>query len=325
MITRRNALLVLGAGMFCAPLRAFGQSRVPRVGILTYGIGPHTEAYVRSFLDSMKALGYAEGQTLVIDWRRGDLSRERTDLLATELIASAPDLLLAQGYATRSLATRTKSIPIVCANSGDMVDAGFVRSLARPGTNVTGIQLLALDLVGKRLELLQELLPGVKSVAVIADPQHAGEHRERDVALKAAERLGMRVTYHPAKNFSEIDAALEAAHTAGAEALMIFPDTVTNNRTVQVADFALKHRLLTVAGWANYAYAGQLISYGPNLHASWKRLAHYADRIIKGANPAELPVEMPAVLELVVNLKTAKALGVKVPHTILLRADRVIE
>jgi len=150
-------------------------------------------------------------------------------------------------------AARTKSIPIVCANSGDMVIAGLVKDLARPGTNVTGVQLLALDLAGKRMELLRELLPGLRSVAVIADPQHAGEHRERDVALKAAERLGMRVSYHPAKNFSDLDGALEAARADGADALMIFPDTVTNNRTVQVADFALKHRVPTVAGWANYA------------------------------------------------------------------------
>jgi len=323
-MNRRRFVTLIGSAL-AFPTLALGQSRVPQVGILTYGTGPHTDAYVRSFRSSMKALGYTEGRTLVIDWRRGELSRERTDRLADELIASAPDLLLGQGYATRALAARTKSIPIVCANSGDMVIAGLVKNLARPGTNVTGVQLLALDLAGKRMELLRELLPGLRSVAVIADPQHAGEHRERDVALKAAERLGMRVSYHPAKNFSDLDGALEAARADGADALMIFPDTVTNNRTVQVADFALKHRVPTVAGWANYAYAGQLIAYGPNLHASWERLAHYADRIIKGAKPADLPVEMPAVLELVVNLKTARALGINIPRSILLRADRVIE
>lgn len=324
-MSRRDALLILAAGALWGPVRALAQARIPRVAILTYGTGPHTEAYVRSFRDSMKKLGYVEGRTLVIDWRRGDLQREQTDRLAAELIASAPELILGQGYATRSLAARTKSIPIVCANSGDMVDAGLVKSLAHPGTNVTGIQLLALDLAGKRMELLKELQPTLRSVAVIADPQHAGEHLERDVALKAAERIGMRVSYHPAKNFSELDGALEAARAAGAEALVIFPDTVTNNRTAQVAEFALKHRLLTVAGWANYADAGQLIAYGPSLHASWQRLAHYADRILRGARPDELPVEMPAEFELVVNLKTAKALGIKVPREILLRADRLIE
>ena len=186
-MNRRRFVTLIGSAL-AFPTLAIGQSRVPRVGILTYGTRPHTDAYARSFRSSMKALGYTEGRTLVIDWRRGELSRERTDRLADELIASAPDLLRGQGYATRALAARTKSIPIVCANSGDMVIAGLVKNLARPGTNVTGIQLLALDLAGKRMELLRELLPGLRSVAVIADPQHAGEHRERDVARRKGGR-----------------------------------------------------------------------------------------------------------------------------------------
>lgn len=322
---RRRFVAFVGSAL-AAPLAIAQQPpKAPRLGILTYGTGPFTEQYVRAFRANLKSVGYEEGRNVLVEWQRGELSRPATDRLADEMIASRPAVILAQGYAIRAVAVRTKAIPIVCANSGDLVDAGLVKSLAHPGGNLTGIQLLALDLVGKRIELLRELLPKAARIAVIADPQHAGEHRERDVSLKAAERLGMKASYYPAKNHEELDAALEMARAAGAEALVLFPDTVTNNRTAQVAAFALKHRLATVAGWANYADAGQLITYGPNLHASWARLAYYVDRILKGASPAALPVEMPAVLELVVNLKTARALGVTVPQSILLRADRVIE
>ena len=322
---RRRFLIASGAGLAARVLPAYGQSRIPRIGLLTYAPGTFTDRYVSAFREGMKELGYEEGRSVAIDWCSGDLSRDRTERLADELIASKPAAIVAQGVAIRITAGRTKTITIICANSGDMVDAGFVKSLARPGGNVTGVQLLALDLVGKRMELLRELLPGAKQIAVIADPAHAGEHRERDVSIKAAERLGMQVSYHPARSYQEFDAALAAAHAEGAEALVFFPDAISNTRTEQGAAFALQHRLATVAGWSSYAEAGQLISYGPKVEASWRRLAHYADRILKGAKPETLPVEQPTALELVINLKTARALGINVPQSILLRADRVIE
>ncbi len=324
-MNRRDTLAAMLTIAACPAAFAQSRPKIVRLGMLTYGISSFTEQYVQAFRDNMKTLGYVEGRNLAIDWRRAEFSRPATDRLAEELIASGPAVILAQGYAIRAVASRSKTIPTIGAFSGDMVDAGLVKSLAHPGGNVTGVQLLALELVGKRIELLKELLPRVARIAVIADPQHAGEHRERDVSLKAAERLGIKTSYHPAKNYEELDAALETARAAGAEALVLFPDSVTNSRTAQIAAFALKHRLATVAGWANYADAGQLVTYGPNLHASWARLAHYVDRILKGAAPATLPVEMPSVLELVVNLKTARALGIAVPRSILLRADRVVE
>jgi putative ABC transport system substrate-binding protein len=323
--TRRRFVIASGAVLAAGALPAYGQSPVPRIGLLTYAPGTFTDRYVNAFREGMKELGYAEGRNIEIDWRRGDLSRETTERLADELIASKPAAIIAQGVAIRISVGRTKTIPIVCANSGDMVDAGFVKSLAQPGGNVTGVQLLALDLVGKRIELLKELLPGASRIAVIADPQHPGEHRERDVSIKVAEQLGMRVSYHPARSYQEFDAALAEAHARGAEALVFFPDAISNTRTAQGAAFALQHKLATVAGWSNYTEAGQLISYGPKLEASWRRLAYYADRILKGTKPEALPVEQPTVFELVVNLKTARALGINVPRSILLRADRVIE
>ncbi len=320
----RRQFLLSSAALLLAP-RARAQSRPPRIGILTYAPGPFTEQYVQAFREGMQERGYADGRDVLIERQFGQISRETTDRLAAELIERKPAVIVAQGYAIRAVAARTKTLPIVCAYSGDLADAGLVKSLAQPGGNVTGVQLLSLELAGKRIELLKELMPGLRRIAVIADPGHAGEHRERDVSLKAAERLGMQVTYHPAKNFAEIDSGLAAARAAGAEALVLFPDTITNNRTAHTAAFALQNKLATVAGWANYVDAGQLISYGPNLRESWKRLAYYVDRILKGASPASLPVEMPAVLELAINLGTARALGITVPPTILLRADRVIE
>ena len=322
---RRTLLTGMCALVGTRVLPVNAQARVPRVAFLIYGRGAANESRIRTFRDGLKALGYVDGRNVLVDLRGGQLSREVTDRLATELVASKPDVIVAQGYAIRAAVARTKSIPIVCVFSGDLVEAGLVKSLARPGGNLTGIQLMALDLVGKRIELVKELLPKLARIAVIADPQHAGEHLERDVSLKAAARLGIQVSYHPVKSFEEYAAALPAARASGAEALVLFPDTITNNRTELTAAFALKHRLATVAGWDNYADAGQLISYGPNLRATWGRLAYYVDRVLKGADPATLPVELPAVFELVVNLGTARALGVTIPPSILLRADRVIE
>jgi len=322
---RRRFLKASVATLIAGAFPAYSQSRMPRIGLLTYATGTFTDRFVRAFREGLKDLGYEEGRNIVVDWRSGDLSREKTERLADELIASKPALIVVQGSAIRIPASRTKTIPIVSATSGDMVDGGFVKSLAQPGGNITGVQLLALDLTGKRIELVRELLPGAKRIAVIADPGHAGEHRERDVSIKVADRLGMQVSYHPAKSFPEFDAALAAAHAAQVEALVFFPDAISNSRIEQGATFALRHKLATVAGWANFVEMGQLISYGPKLDFSWRRLADYADRILKGAKPETLPVEQPTVFELVVNLKTARALAIDVPQSILVRADRLIE
>ena len=322
---RRRFLMVSAAALVARSLPLHAQGRVPRVGLLTYAPGMFTEQYVGAFRAALKEFGYEEGRNIVVDWRSGEMSREKTERLADEMIASKPAVIVVQGSAIRIAAARTKTIPIVCANSGDMVDLGLVKSLANPGGNITGIQLLSLDLAGKRIELLKELVPGARRIAVIADPGHAGEHRERDVAIKAAQRLGMQVSYHPARNHQEFDAALAAAHAARVEALVFFPDAVTNTRVEQGAAFALQHKLPTVAGWENFVAAGQLISYGPKLGVTWRRLAYYVDRILKGASPATLPVEQPSAFELVVNLTTAHAIGIEVPQSILLRADRVIQ
>ena len=323
---RRTLLAGLCATISARALPGHGQTPAPRVSLLTHSKDAAAATRIQSFRDRMKALGYEERRNVLIEVHRGEeLSRVATDRIVAEVIATKPEVIVTGGYAARAAAARTKSIPIVSAYSGDIVDAGLITSLAHPGGNVTGVQLMALELAGKRIELLKELLPNLRLVGVIADPGHAGEHRERDVSLKAAARLGITISYHPARNFEEYDGALAAARGAGVEALLLFPDTVTNNRAAPTAVFALQYKLPTVAGWDNYAEDGQLISYGPSLRVTWARLAYFVDRILKGADPGTLPVELPTIVEMVVNLKTARALGLKIPQSVQLRADRMIE
>jgi putative ABC transport system substrate-binding protein len=329
-MNRRDALRALLATLAVSPAGlphpAFGQARVPRIALLTGGSGASLEESMKALREGMTALGYEEGRNFTFDPRFGDYDRERTGKLTAEVIGSKPDILITQGAVLIAVAPLTKTIPVIAMFSGDMVDIGIIKSLSRPGANVTGIQYFAIDLVGKRIELLKEIVPTLKRIAVIADPGHPVLHLERDAAMAAATKLGMSVAYFPVKNpKEELDAALAAARAAGAEALVMFPDAVTFQGRERIAAFALQHKLPTVSGWGSFAVAGHLVTYGPNLRSSWVRLAGHVDRVLKGADPGTLPVELPTIIELIVNRKTANALGVKIPQSVLLRADRVIE
>lgn len=242
-----------------------------------------------------------------------------------DAVASKPDVILLQAGTVHTASALTRTIPLITIYSGDLVDGGIVKSLARPGGNITGMQLMALDLVGKRIQILKEIAPSVKRLAVLAFPNHPGVHGERDASIAAAKKLGLSVAYYPVNDQKELDAGLAAARAAGADALVAFPDGVTNAGRERIAAFGLQHKLPTVSGWDVYAVAGGLVTYGPNMRASFRHLASYVDRILKGADPGTLPIELPTIFELVVNLKTARALGVTIPQSVLLRADRVIE
>ncbi len=299
---------------------------MPRIALLTGSSETAQAESIKALREGLSALGYQEGRNFTFDFRFGEFDRERTGKLTAEVIASKPDLLITQGAVLIAVAPLTRTVPVIAMFSGDMVDVGIIKSLSRPGGNVSGIQYFAIDLVGKRIEILKEIVPALKRVAVIADPGHPVVHLERDAAMAAAKQLGLSATYFPVKNpKEELDAALEAARAAGAEALVMFPDAVTFQGRERIAAFALQHKLPTVSGWEAYATAGNLVTYGPNLRASWVRLASYVDRVLKGADPSALPVELPAIVELIVNRKTANALGLKIPQSVLLRADRVIE
>jgi len=218
----------------------------------------------------------------------------------------------------------TEAIPIVFGFSGDPVEARFIDSLARPGRNMTGISFLALEMVGKRLELLKEATPKISRVAVMAFPGHPGEQREWNEIQAAVQALGVTLSRLEVRNSADFERAFDAITKEHVDAIHAFPDGVTLAHRARIAEFALARRLPSVFGWKEYAEAGGLMSYGPNLDASWRRIAVFVDKLLKGAKPANLPVEQPSQVELVINLKTARTLGLTIPPSLLL-ADRVLQ
>lgn len=234
-------------------------------------------------------------------------------------------MIVAQGATAPPMRRATTSIPVVFGYSGDPVVAGLVQSLSRPGGNLTGISFLALDLVGKRVELVKEVVPGAKRLAIVAQPQHPGDQGERRASQEAASALGLAIEYFESRNTAQLMEALGAIEKTRCDAVVLFPvQNIILNRE-RIAAWAVKNRVPAVSGWAQFAEGGNLMSYGPNLREASRRLAFYVDRILKGAKPADLPVELPTQVELVVNLRAARALGVTVPQAVLLRAHRVVE
>ena len=326
MNTRRKFLLVLSAGALLPRWAAAQRAGVLRVGWISNDRGIGNPPMFAAFREGLRDLGYVEGRNLIIDARWGEGSSERLERLALDLVKSKPDVIVTQGGpATHTLLRAGATMPVVFGHSGDPVEAGVVASLARPGRNFTGITFLSFELVGKRLELLKELLPGLKRIAILANPQHPGEQGELRASQAAAKSLGLSYQYLPVRNAEEVEGALAAMLKSRSEAVDVFPDAVLLRASARIAEFAARNRIASISGWAQFAESGNLMSYGPNLRVMYRNLATYVDKIVKGAKPAELPVELPTSVELVVNLKTAKALGVKIPQSILVRADRVIE
>ena len=281
------------------------------------------------FLDELRRglreLGYVEGRNLLLEAYWGEDSAERIDKLVAEVVAARPQVIVAQGGTAVVMRRATTTIPVVFGYSGDPVEAGLVDSFPRPGRNLTGISYLALELVGKRIELIKEVLPRLKRIAIVANPQHPGDQAERRASQVAATALGLSLAYFEARNTVQLGEALAAIEKSGSGAVVMFPvQNVITNRE-RIAAWAVKNRLPVASGWAQFTEGGNLMSYGPNLRESSRRLATYVDKILKGAKPADIPVELPTRVELVVNLKAAKALGITVPQTVLLRADQVIE
>jgi len=323
--TRRGFLAAIGTSAIGVTLSALAQQpRVFRIGWISID-----RAAGSPFLDPLRAglrdLGYFEGRNLAIEARWGDESMERSEQLAAELVQLKPQIIVTQGPTAFLLRKAGATMPVVFGFSGDPVEAGFVDSLPRPGRNYTGMSFLSLDLVGKRMELLREMLPGLKRVAIIARPEHPGEQGELRVSQAAAKSLGLAVSYFPIKSTQELEDALAAVPKSRSEAIVAFPDAVMMRFSERVAAFSVKNRVPAISGWAQFAERGNVMTYGPVLRDGFRRLAYFVDRILKGAKPADLPVELPTSVELVINMKTAKALGLTIPQSILVRADRVIE
>ena len=278
-----------------------------------------------AFRGGMRDLGYVEGQNVAIGGWWGEGSGERVTDMAGAIVQSQPDVIVAAGgLAMFSLLHAGVKLPIVFSISADPVEAKLVDSYARPGGNFTGISLFTLALVAKRMQLLKDALPGIKRVAILANTQHPGEQKERDAAEAAAKALGLTPHYFPVRSEAELDAALKAIALARDEAIVAFADGFTMGFAGRIADASLQYRIPAIDGWAPFARAGNFMTYGPVVEDVYRRLATYVDRILKGAKPADLPIELPTKVELVINLKTAKALGIAVPQALLLRADEVI-
>lgn len=321
----KKIVVVLAAAILASVQSAEAQkpAKIPTVGYLISAAG--VSAQYEAFRQGLRDLGYVEGQNVVIEYRSGEGSSRLADL-ATELAGLKVDVIVAQGTAATPAKTAAGAVPIVFGISGDPVEGGFVASLARPGGNMTGLTFLAFELVGKRLELLKEILAKTFRVAVLANPAHPGEKRELEETQNTAQGLGASLQYLQVKGSSDFDGAFEAVSKQHANALLVFPDAVTLAHRVKIAEFAAKSRLPSMFGWKEYVEAGGLMSYGPNLEVLWKqRIPVYVDKILKGAKAADLPVEQPTKFELIINLKTAKQIGLTIPPNVLARADKVIK
>lgn len=274
----------------------------------------------------LRELGYVEGQTLTIDARWMErIAPEESARLTAELVRSKVDVLVAQGPALPGVKAEAGSVPVVFGFSGDPVAAKFVMSLGRPGGSLTGMTLLAVELAGKRVDLLKEAVPHMSSVGALTNPSHVGEEEELRQSQIAAQRLGLRLQPFLVRTAPEVTAALETMSRDHIDAVVALPNLLIMRERNAIAEFSAKHRLPAISGWEDFAVDGNLMTYGPNLQHAWRHLASYVDKILKGTKPADLPVEQPTKFQLVINVRTAKALGLTIPPPLLVRADRVIE
>lgn len=321
--TRLAVIAALTLGTLVLPTVASGQvtAGMPRIGTLAFGAKP--DEGIQIFLEQLHKLGYIERRGIVVEDRYAEGRPERLRELAAELVRLKVDLIFALGTdVSVSAKDATTEIPVVFLASGDPIGAGLVRDLARPGGNVTGITLLASELSGKRLELIKEVRSKISRVGVLWNPDHV----DYDFAAiqASARKLGVRLQPLEVRQSDDFEKAFKTAINSKIEALVVVPTRLTYVHRQQIADFGLANRIPTVSGWAEFADAGGLLTYGPDLDERIRRAAVYADKILKGTKPGDLPVEQPTTFELVVNLKTAKAIGVVIPKAILSRADRVI-
>jgi putative tryptophan/tyrosine transport system substrate-binding protein len=322
---RRDFITLLG-GAATWPLAARAQQsgKLHAIGLLS--VGSMTTGVFAAFHDGLRELGWIEGKNLLIERRFAENRIERLPDLAAELVRLNVDVIVGFGTPPPLAAKRaTTTIPIVMAAAGDPVGSGLVASLARPGGNVTGMSLMAPDLAGKRLELLKELVPRLARVAVIwnaANPYPALVFKETQAAGRT---LGIEVQSLEVRGSNDFDGAFEAARRQRPEALITVEDPLTITHRKLIVDFTAEQRLPAVHGVREFVAAGGLLSYGASLDDLFRRAAGYVDKILKGVKPADLPVLQPTKFELVINLKTAKALGLEVPPMLLARADEVIE
>lgn len=296
-----------------------------RVGWIAVPAAAAVQPNLDAFREGMTERGWVEGRNYVLLQRYADGVPGRTPGLAIELRAERTDVIVTQGPAIHDVQAVIKDIPIVYGWSGDPIVAGYAGSLAQPYRNLTGVTHMSIELNGKRIDTLHEIMPALERIAILANPTHPGDQLELADSQGTAKRLGIRLQYWPVRDEAELEAAFAGMAADPPQAIVAFPDALIMQLRRRIIDFGLERRIPAVSGWAAFAQSGGLFTYGPRLSESYRRLGYYVDRILKGAKPGELPIERPSVIELVVNRKTAAAVGVDIPPSLLARADEVIE
>ena len=324
--------IALAAAILAVPLVVDAQpaGRPPRIGYLVTDLASQPPQYREAFVQGLRDLGRVEGQSIAIEYRSADGKTERFPALAAEMVGLKVDVLVTGGGTPAALAAKqaTRTIPIVAIGVGDPVTSGLVASLARPGGNVTGLALLFPELVGKALEQLKLAVPGIAKVAVFMQPGSVPEATYKQIVEEvkvAARGLKVGLQLLEVRGPADLDQAFAQMSSARADALYVPSTPVLGAERRRIADLAARHRLPTVFSFRDYVEAGGLMSYGPELSEMFRRAATYVDRILKGASPGELPVEQPTRFELVVNARTARALGLVIPPPVLSRADHVFQ
>jgi putative ABC transport system substrate-binding protein len=328
MNNRRKLVIALGAGALVAPFSSFSQTsgKIWRIGFLAQTSGPNEN--IAAFVDGLRNLGYIEGRNLTIEYRWAAGNLERLPEMAAELVRLKVDLIATQATEPNAAAKRaTSTIPIVMTAPSDPVGSGLVASLARPGGNVTGMSMQSTDLAAKDLQLVRELVPKATRVAVLTvlggDAGSSNLFVER--LRTATKKAGMTLVVRRENEAAALAGAFAAMQSARTQALVVQLGTFTSSNLQQIVKLTAEHRLPAIFGSRIFVDAGGLMSYGPSLPELYRRAAYYVDRIFKGAKPADLPVEQPTKFELVINRKTAKALGLAIPQSLLISADEVIE
>jgi ABC-type uncharacterized transport system substrate-binding protein len=326
-MTRVLSLVILIVAALAVPPVAGAQpvGKISRIGYLSPRAGP--SVFDEAFRQGLRELGYVEGTNIAVEYRWAAWSPDRLRGHAADLVRLKVDLIVATGGGAIALAAKsaTTTIPIVFAVGGDPKSLGLVSSLARPGGNLTGITLLAVELVVKRLGLLRELLPGASRVAVLSNPTSAASEPQLKDLQRAAQSLGIRIRVLEVPDLQGLDQAFGTLARDRADGLLLLSDPRFNDQRAKIVDLAMRHHVPTIYEWREFVDAGGLMSYGTSLGDMYRRLASYIDKILKGAKPADLPVEQPTKFDLCVNLKTAKALGLTIPPAVLARADEIIQ
>jgi ABC-type uncharacterized transport system substrate-binding protein len=324
-LTRRALLALFPAAITLRPSRVLAQRppALARIGWLSYLADP--DPILDRLREGLQELGYVEGKSLVIVPRFAHGDFTRLPQLVEELGNARLDVVVCRGPSSDYTKVLRARVPVVFIYSGDPVAAGFADSLSRPGRNMTGITFMALELSAKRVDVLKELVPRASRIALLSNPEHAGELEEYRVTEDAARRLGASITRYLARTPQDLEAMYNEIRVARPEAMIVFPDSLTLQRRAEIAEFAARERIPTMYGWTEFVESGGLVCYGPRLADSFKTLAKFVDKILKGASASTLPIEQPSRIGLSLNMAAARSIGLTVPPAILLRADRVIE